>query len=52
MSVPHPLTALVAVRALITCDSRGVQADMEAKTAWIPKGIAPPTWLPGQKRNS
>lgn len=27
-----------------------MQGDLEAKTAWIPKGIAPPTWLPGHKR--
>ncbi len=27
-----------------------LQADMEAKTAWIPTGMKPPTWLPGQKR--
>lgn len=27
-----------------------MQGDLEAKTAWIPKGITPPAWLPGQKR--
>lgn len=26
-----------------------LQADLDAKTAWIPTGIKPPAWLPRQK---
>lgn len=29
-----------------------MQADLDAKTAWIPTSMKPPTWLPGQKRSA